>query len=446
VPLEPFRFVHAANLYLDHQLCGVGRIPDSLRETVEQATLSAWDRIVDAAIGRQVDFVLLAGNCFDANDHSLTGQVALISGLEKLNEHDIPVFIVPGVADPDMAWRLGLTLPDNVTRFGGELSEPVALSRGGRTFCTIHHVMANIRDLDATDGNGLDELAVFAPQFGPNDAGPFDIALLESITNDAALPPELESETGTSSDTLRGRAPRITRPAYDPEIVSMCPIEYWALGEGLRRQAWRVGRGLAHTPGASQGLSSADTGVFGCTLVEVESDARVRESFVPTSRVRWENISLTLHTQTTRDAALSQLRTALDSLPRHSNEELWLCNLSITGSGRLYQDLQDSDTCHRLWNDAVQAVVSNTIDVVLRCVRHNNPADEQPGADFLSQEFVRQLEVWGSLPEDLGEQALAASSIADGPWAGRLKTVLPEVDVKDAIQNAQRMGLSWLRS
>jgi exonuclease SbcD len=447
VPLDPFRFLHAANLYLDHQLRGVGRIPENARETIEQATLSAWDRIVDAAISHQVDFVLLAGNSFDATDHSLTGQVALVAGLEKLGTHDIPVFIVPGVADPDMAWRLGLPLPENVTRFGGELSEPVVLSRNGRKFCTIHHVMANIRDLDSSDGNGLDELAVFAPQFGPNDAGPFDIALLESVTNDVALPPELaESEHIAVQEALRGRQPKLVRPDYDPDLVSRCPIEYWALGEGMKRQAWRVGRGLAHTPGCPQGLSAVDTGILGCTLVEVESDARVRESFIPTSRVRWENISLTLHTQSTRDAALTQLRIALDQTQRTGNDELWLVNLTITGSGRLYQDLQDSETCQRLWNDAVQHVASNNIDIVLRRVCYSNPADEQPGADFLSQEFVRQLQVWGASPDELGEQALAASAIADSPWAGRLKTILPEVIVKDAVQDAQRLGLAWLKN
>lgn len=447
MPFEPFRFLHAANLFLDHQLRGVGRIPESLRETVEQATLFAWDRVVEAAIQKQVDFVLLVGNSFDATDHSLTGQVALVAGLEKLGEHEIPVFIVPGVSDPDMAWRLGLALPDNVTRFGGELSEPISLSRNGRRFCTIHHVMANIRDLDSTDGNGLDELAVFAPQFSPNDAGPFDIALLESITNDATLPPELaDSEHVAVQEALRGRQPHLVRPAFDPELVSRCQIKYWAIGEGLRRQAWRVGRGLAHTPGTPQGLSSTDTGIMGCTLVEVESDARVNETFIPTSRVRWENITLILHANTTRDAALAQLRSTMDTIPRTSNDELWLANLNITGSGRLYQDLQDSDTCHRLWNEAVQAATANSIDIVLRRVSRTNPADEQPGTDFLSQEYVRQLEQWRDETDGLAEQALAASAVAESPWAGRLQAVLPESNITEVIQDAQRMGLSWLKS
>ncbi|MDB5390377.1 MAG: hypothetical protein JWM11_6023, partial [Planctomycetaceae bacterium] len=35
---------------------------------------------------------------------------------------------------------------------------------------------------------------------------------------------------------------------------------------------------------------------------------------------------------------------------------------------------------------------------------------------------------------------------ADGPWAGRLKAVLPELNVKEVVQDAQRMGLAWLKN
>lgn len=445
MPLEPFRFLHAANLFLDHQLQGVGRVPDHLRDCIEQATLTAWERVVDAAIARQVDFLLLAGNCFDAADHTLTGQVALVQGLEKLNEHDIPVFIVPGVSDPDTAWRLAMSLPDNVTRFGGELSESIGLSRDDRTFCTIHHVMANTQDLNASDGNGLDELAVFAPHLAPDEAGPFDIALLETIANNAALPPELQEAELALSESRYGRNGKLNRPAFDPEIVSRCPIEYWALGDGFRRQAWRVGRGMAHTPGCTQGLSAADTGPLGCTLVEVESDGRVRESFIPTARVRWENIAVTVTGQVTRDAIMQQIRSGLDAIPRTSQDELWLVTWNISGSGRFYEDLQDQACAERLWNDALQSVGSQNPQIHLRKVRFANPMDGQAGADFLSQEYARQLGEWAA-PADMKDRIIAASSLAEGPWASRMKTVLAEVDSQDAVQAAQRLGWAWLKT
>ena len=443
--LEPFRFLHAANLYLDHQLRGVGAVSDHLRDSLERATLLAWERIVDAAITRQVDFVLLAGNSFDAADHSLTGQVALVEGLENLAEHDIPVFIVPGIADPDMAWRLGISLPDNVTRFGGELSEPVSLSRDGRPFCTIHHVMANTRDLNSTDGNGLDELAVFAPQFDPDECGPFDIALLESVTSDAAIAPELQDAESPSAADWRSGTPRLARPALDPDVVSKCPIEYWALGDSVHRQSWRVGRGLAHTPGGTQGLSPADTGLLGCTLVEVESDGRVRESFIPTARVRWENVTISVPPQTTREAVMQQLRAGLDAIPRTSQEELWLITWNMTGSGRFYDDLQDADCARRLWTDAMQSIGGTSPQFQLRKIQYTNPVQDQPGLDFLSEEFARQLAAWSGAT-NLAEQVVAASSLADTPWASRIKPALAEVNPQAAIQEAHRLGWAWLKN
>lgn len=445
MPLEPFRFLHAANLYLDHQLRGVGPVPDHLRDPLEQATLLAWERIVDAAITRHVDFVLLAGNSFDAADHSLTGQVALIQGLENLAEHDIPVFIVPGIADPDMAWRLGMSLPDNVTRFGGELSEPVSLSRDGRIFCTIHHVMANTRDLNATDGNGLDELAVFAPQFAPDECGPFDIALLESVTNDAAIAPELAGPDSSLPATTNHSSIPFARPAFDPTLVSKCPIEYWALGEGIHRQSWRVGRGLAHTPGGTQGLSPTDTGILGCTLVEVESDGRVRESFIPTARVRWESVTVAVAPQTTREFVMQQLRSGLDAIPRTTQEELWLVTWNITGSGRFYNDLQDLDCARRLWSDGLQSLAGSSPRFHLRKIQYTNPIQDQPDLDFLSEEFARQLASWTGAT-NLADQVVAASSLADTPWAGRIKPALADVNPQAAIQEAHRLGWSWLKN
>lgn len=445
MPLEPFRFLHTANLYLDHQLHGVGSVPDHLRETLEQATLLAWERIVDAAIARQVDFVLLAGNSFDPADHTLTGQVALVQGLEKLANHDIPVFIVPGVSDPDTTWRLGMALPDNVTRFGGELCEPIGLSRDGRTFCAIHHVMANTRDLNSNDGNGLDELAVFAPQLSPDESGPFDIALLETITNDAALPPELLEADSDLDDYRDGRRLKLARPAFDPAIVANCPIEYWALGDGFRRQSWRVGRGMAHSPGAPQGLSAADSGTLGCTLVEVESDGRVRESFIPTARVRWENVAVTVTSAATRDSVMQQLRSGLDAIPRTAQDEVWLLTWYINGSGRLYEDLQEHDCSQRMWSDVLQSVGGESPQLHLRQVRFGNPAEDQINQDFLSQEFARQLAAWEP-SAGLAERVIAASHLADGPWAGRLKTVLAKVDPKEAIQEAHRLGWAWLKT
>ena len=48
---EGIRFVHAGNLFVDHQLQVTGTLPDPMRVTVEDATVTAFERVV-AAHGR----------------------------------------------------------------------------------------------------------------------------------------------------------------------------------------------------------------------------------------------------------------------------------------------------------------------------------------------------------------------------------------------------------
>src|SRR5262245_62600041 len=71
--MEPFRFVHAARLLLDHQLHGIAALPDDLRPVVEDATLIAFDRVIDSCLEQGVDCLLIAGDSFDSADHSLRG-------------------------------------------------------------------------------------------------------------------------------------------------------------------------------------------------------------------------------------------------------------------------------------------------------------------------------------------------------------------------------------
>ncbi|HVW01553.1 MAG TPA: hypothetical protein VHB77_14470, partial [Planctomycetaceae bacterium] len=122
---ESFRFLHAASLLLDHQLQGLGSVPESLQPVLRDATLTEFDRIVETALDRKVDFVLLTGDSFVAADHSLAAQSALLSGLELLAGEHIPVFVSTGTLDPETAWRSDIEWPENFTRLGPNDLDPV---------------------------------------------------------------------------------------------------------------------------------------------------------------------------------------------------------------------------------------------------------------------------------------------------------------------------------
>ncbi len=94
---EPQRFIHAANIRLDVPVSvqTSETLTEELRFAFEDATLFAFDEVIDACIKRDVDFLLLSGNVFIEADRSLRARLALLKGFNKLNDKNIHVFVLP---------------------------------------------------------------------------------------------------------------------------------------------------------------------------------------------------------------------------------------------------------------------------------------------------------------------------------------------------------------
>ena len=69
----PRRFVHAADLHLDSPFAGVGTLREGLAERLQDASLEAWDALVDCCIDEQAEFLVLAGDLFDRADGTPRG-------------------------------------------------------------------------------------------------------------------------------------------------------------------------------------------------------------------------------------------------------------------------------------------------------------------------------------------------------------------------------------
>ena len=99
---EPQRFIHAANVRLDVPVSvqTTEKLTDELRFAFEDATLYAFDEVIEVCIKRDVDFLLLSGNIFIEADRSLRARLRLLKGFHRLDEQNIHVFVLPGDADP----------------------------------------------------------------------------------------------------------------------------------------------------------------------------------------------------------------------------------------------------------------------------------------------------------------------------------------------------------
>jgi hypothetical protein len=149
--MELFRCLTATRLLIDHQLQGTGELPAELQRIAEDATLIAFDQIVDLALDRDVDCLLIAGKSIDPADRSLRGPAALVQGIARLADRDIAVVFHPAESEVWSQWPAGVRFPPNVHRLGAGLETSVSITRQGRLIATV---TADQQALAPGDGAG----------------------------------------------------------------------------------------------------------------------------------------------------------------------------------------------------------------------------------------------------------------------------------------------------
>lgn len=260
------RFVHAGDIHL-----GAGfRSRPEIGEQLQARHRQAWDELVRYAITQEVDALLIAGDLLDTSDPdrlSWAAESAVVRGLRRLAERDIPVFVAAGNHDPadaKSAYRR-IELPENVTLFDATSPRMVTLTP------TDPEVVIHGVGFDAPDVR--DNLA---RRFDAARDGKFHIALMHAQVTGVSGSDRHGSYAECSASDLRSRG-----------------IHYWALGH--IHQPTSVldepsGPLVARYSGSLFPLDVSESGVKGCWLVDVDADRHVRASFVPLASVRWEQI------------------------------------------------------------------------------------------------------------------------------------------------------------
>lgn len=93
------KFIHTADLHLDSPFSGLTEVSSQLWERIYQSTFLAFERIVNAAIYNQVDFVVIVGDIYDRDHHSAKAEDFFIRQCQRLEEANIPVYLSYGNHD-----------------------------------------------------------------------------------------------------------------------------------------------------------------------------------------------------------------------------------------------------------------------------------------------------------------------------------------------------------
>ena len=135
---ETLTFIHAADLHIGAPFRGLRALSDEWARRLVDAIPGAWDRVVEAAVSRKVDFVVVSGDIFDSVRASYRDYLRFFDGLNRLDAEGIPSYLCTGNHDPLSLWQQDFfALPPSATMLAADRPDFALYERGGRPLAVI---------------------------------------------------------------------------------------------------------------------------------------------------------------------------------------------------------------------------------------------------------------------------------------------------------------------
>ncbi len=321
-----FCFVHAADLHLDTPFDGVHAVAPRIAAALREASLQAFDEVVELARRRSAAFLLVAGDVYDGAERGLRAQLRFRDGLARLAADGIESFVVHGNHDPvETGWSAVRAWPEGVKVFGTRSPEVVPVARDGEVIATVQGISYARR---ATTEN----LALrFCRPEGPG----LHVGLLHC--NVAGAGEGHDNYSPCSLDDLR-----------------RARLDYWALGHvhsgGILAEGSGPGDPWVVYPGNTQARSGrrSERGPKGAVVVHVEDGRVLRVEQVACDRVRFVELECPVEGLEGLDG-LEQLldRLADEALEQAEGRSLVL-RARLAGRGPLHDALRRTGAVEEL--------------------------------------------------------------------------------------------------
>ena len=409
-----FRFVHAADLHLDAPFQGIRRASPAITQALGQASLKAWDALVQLTIDQDAAFLLIAGDICDGSERGIPAQLRFLNGLQRLSSLGIRTFIVRGPQDPADRWTAIHRWPDGVHCFGTHMPESIAVRTSSGHIATIHGA-----------NHSSDRVSNRVARFRRGVEPGLHIGLLHG---------------GVKTGDI---APGDQCSAADLQAAGM---DYWALGGQHRHRQVSAGNPWIVYPGMLQGrsLKEDETGPKGAVVVAVSEgnitnathhalDAvRVVRTHVDASTlVSAGDFRMAVSTAAARLRAEHMGRTVVAACDVVGRRPAWMAAQLADGLwDGLLEDLRlehNGGDAHVWWDSLVDATDA-------REIRRDDEASN----------YVHGLvEVFRRAPAGL-DRLLADHNVALGPAMLAGQSTVDSIDVNDLLTGAGRVALSLL--
>ncbi|MFJ7728028.1 exonuclease SbcCD subunit D [Neobacillus sp. NPDC097160] len=281
--MKKISFIHAADLHLDSPMVGLKHLPAHIFNRVKESTFTALKKLTATAIDQKVDFVILAGDLFDGEDRSLRAQSRFRAEMIKLNEQEIPVYVIHGNHDHLNGSWVHLDMPANVHVFHTEVETKVLHTKSGEcvhlygfSYPTRHVFDRKIDDYKKAAG------------------ADFHIGILHG-----------NESTGTEHDNY---APFSIKDLQEKDF------DYWALGHIHKRAVLSENPPIIY-PGNIQGRNKKESGSKGFYHV-ILTDIDAKMDYIESSDMIWQETVIDASTASSFYDCLRLCQTAINSVRR----------------------------------------------------------------------------------------------------------------------------------
>lgn len=419
------RFIHTADLHLDSPLRSLAARNPELGNLLRDASRTLLRRLIDTALEEQVDALLIAGDLFDGKVRDVHTAVVLQRELRRLQDHDIPVFIIWGNHDAESQFPSAgvLDLPENVITFDG---------RGGRK--PFANGQAVVHGVSFSKPKAPESLL---GKFGAPDPHCFNIGMLHTSLSGA------EGHDNYAPCSVKELADK--------------GFDYWALGHIHKRQVHQEQPAIV-MPGNPLGRHINESGERSITLVTLTSTKVANIRSINLAPVRFERLTVSIDNIDEKKIAYEKMLTALLQCRDSNDADILIIRLELQGMSPLATSYQrdkevlllmlQADIEHRddLWLDSVSARSLELPGMLSGVCSGVNSSESSSGYSMLTE---LQTLVEDSLLENVNLQELVAEELkllgkAMPPELNELFGKTPEEEREYIRQELLPEGADWM--
>lgn len=384
------KFLHCADLHLDSPFASKQFLSPNILKDVENSAYESFKSIVDLALREEVDFMLICGDLFDAENRTLKAEVFLKQQFERLNKEQIFVYVIHGNHDP-LSDSLISDWPQNVTVFSNQVETYQTITKNGEK--------------------------VYLHGFSYQQNESYENKIDDYPTSDSHSVINIGLLHGTYSKS--GVSDRYTE--FRLEDLNSKLYHYWALGHIHKRDQLNDLPQI-HYPGNIQGRHFNEQGEKGCLIVEGDY-VSLKTRFVPTQFIRFE--SAVIETDQIGQHHLYDIIQAFKDSVRPQGRAFYRLRIDVSGDERI-----DPQTLIQL-NEMITEYEKNEHHFVLidELSVHYTEIEKSSIINEFSQEMLAQ--------DDLFENAL--NDLYMNPKTSRYLNNFTNLDRKALITRAEEI-------